>query len=145
MNIVFDIDGVLADHRHRFKYIEQTPKDWDLYYDLMGVDGVHTPLAETMLQMGKSGCLVFLCTGRPQKFRQRTIQWLDNTGLWDATFRLYMRPEGNFQPNPDVKETMANVILREYGGIHMVFEDDTRSVEMWRKYAPIVMEVKHGI
>ena len=142
LNIVFDIDGVLADHRHRFKLIEQAPKNWDLYYDLMGADTLYGEVAAIMESLGDHHN-IFLCTGRPQKFRERTIKWLDSCDLWDVTYRLFMRPDGNFQPNPDVKETMAQTIIRDYGHINMVFEDDTRSVKMWRKYASIVCEVSH--
>ena len=30
--IIFDIDGTLADHKNRLKYIEQKPKKWDLFF-----------------------------------------------------------------------------------------------------------------
>ena len=29
---VFDIDGVLADVRHRLRHVEQRPKDWDAFF-----------------------------------------------------------------------------------------------------------------
>lgn len=144
MNIVFDIDGVLADNRHRFKFIEQAPKNWDLYYDMMGADPVFDQVAAIMNSLGEYNS-IFLCTGRPTKYRQRTKHWMDSADLWDVVYRMFMRAEGDFRPNPEIKEEMAKTITRDYGKIDMVFEDDTRSVEIWRKYAPIVMEVKHGI
>lgn len=144
MNIVFDIDGVLADNRHRFKLIEQAPKDWDRYYDMMGMDPVFDQVAAIMNSLGEYNN-VFLATGRPTKFRQRTKTWLESADLSDVVYRMFMRAEGDFRPNPEIKEEMAKIITRDYGKIDMVFEDDPRSVEIWRKYAPIVMEVKHGI
>lgn len=144
MNIVFDIDGVLADNRHRFKLIEQAPKEWESYYDRMSLDAVHSEMASLLYEMGRMNS-IFLCTGRPQKYRTATRQWFQKQDMWEGVFRLFMRPDGDFRPNPEVKEDMAKVIQRDYHGVDMVFEDDTRSVEMWRKYAPIVMEVKHGI
>jgi phosphoglycolate phosphatase-like HAD superfamily hydrolase len=146
MNIVFDIDGVLADNRHRFKLIESAPKDWDAYYDRMGEDPVFDQVGAIIKAFGSMGIgNIFLCTGRPTKYRERTKAWLRATDLWDDVYRLFMREDGDFRPNPELKEQMAKDIIEEYGPIAMVFEDDTRSVATWRKYAPIVMEVKHGI
>ncbi len=29
---VFDVDGVLADVRHRLRHVERRPKDWDAFF-----------------------------------------------------------------------------------------------------------------
>ena len=29
---VFDVDGVLADVRHRLRFVERSPKDWDAFF-----------------------------------------------------------------------------------------------------------------
>lgn len=142
MNIVFDIDGVLADNRHRFKLIEQPKKDWDMYYDLMGADPVIEPMAEILDKLAMEHN-IFLCTGRPSKYRQRTKSWLESAGLWDQVYRLFMRPDGSFLPNPDIKREHAKIITEEYGPIHMVFEDDPRSVAVWKEFAHVVTEVSY--
>lgn len=33
MNIVFDLDGTLADDSHRKHYLDRDPKDWNGFYD----------------------------------------------------------------------------------------------------------------
>lgn len=30
--VIFDIDGTLADSRHRLQYLEQQPKQWDRFF-----------------------------------------------------------------------------------------------------------------
>lgn len=142
MNIVFDIDGVLADNRHRFKHIEQAPKNWDLYYDLMGADPVIQTNADLLSAMAMTES-IFLCTGRPNKYRQRTKQWFEAADLWERIYRLFMRPDDCFLPNPDLKRQMAEKIIKEYGPIEAVFEDDPRSVAVWKEYANTVYEVHH--
>jgi phosphoglycolate phosphatase-like HAD superfamily hydrolase len=144
MNIVFDIDGVLADNRHRFKLIESAPKDWDAYYEMMSLDPLHEEMAAVFFDLSRANS-VFLCTGRPQKYRAATKAWFEKNDMWEGVYRLFMRPDGDMRPNPDLKEDMAKLLHRDYHGVDMVFEDDTRSVERWRKYAPLVLEVKHGI
>lgn len=143
MRVVFDIDGVLADNRHRFKLIESPPKNWDRYYELLPRDGLFGQTAE-MLHLLSRFNTIFLCTGRPAQYRAQTVEWFKDHFMWDDVYRLFMRAEGDRRSNPEIKEDMAKEIIEDYGPIGMVFEDDTRSVEMWRKYAPIVMEVKHG-
>lgn len=143
MCVIFDIDGVLADNRHRFKLIEQAPKDWEEYYRRLSDDPPHEKVVEVLHALARFSTIV-LCTGRPAKYRAATVQWLKDKSMWDDVSRLFMREDGNFKPNPEVKEVMARYVIEQVGPIGMVFEDDTRSVEMWRKYAPIVMEVKHG-
>lgn len=142
MNIIFDIDGVLADNRHRRSLIEAPPKDWDTYYDRMGADPVIQPVADIMATMAMTNN-IFLCTGRPTQYRQRTNNWLKAAELWDHVYRMFMRPEGDRRPNPDLKRDMAEAITMEYGPIYMVFEDDPRSVKVWKEYAHTVLEVSH--
>src|SRR5659263_561226 len=37
---VFDIDGVLADVRHRLPHVQARPKDWDAFFAAIGKDPV---------------------------------------------------------------------------------------------------------
>src|SRR5664280_1362634 len=37
---VFDIDGVLADVRHRLPHVQSRPKDWDAFFAAIGKDPV---------------------------------------------------------------------------------------------------------
>ena len=41
--VVFDVDGVLADVRHRLRHVERKPKDWPAFFAAMGDDA---PLPE---------------------------------------------------------------------------------------------------
>ena len=40
MIAVFDIDGVLADARHREHHVSGRPKDWDAFFAAVGDDPV---------------------------------------------------------------------------------------------------------
>lgn len=35
---VLDLDGVLADVRHRLRFVEKTPKDWDAFFAAISAD-----------------------------------------------------------------------------------------------------------
>ena len=61
---VFDIDGVLADVRHRLHHVDRRPKDWDAFF-AAAVDD--PPLAEgvALARASADDCEVVYVTGRP--------------------------------------------------------------------------------
>jgi len=77
---VFDIDGVLADVRHRLAHVERQPKDWDGFF----AAAVDDPLLEQggalCLESAKD-CEVVYVTGRPESCRADTLTWLARHGL----------------------------------------------------------------
>jgi hypothetical protein len=141
MTIIFDIDGVLADNSHRTHFIKGETKHWDMYYDAMGADPVIQATADILADMTLTHHVV-LCTGRPEKYRERTMQWLQGANLDELIDHMYMRPDGDFRPNPVIKEWQARCVMDRFGPIGMVFEDDERSVKEWLRYSPVVFHVK---
>ncbi len=92
---VLDIDGVVADVRHRLEHIEKRPKDWASFFagavdDPVLADGVW--LAE---RLSRRHDIVWL-TGRPAHLKRATTAWLEAAGL--PVPRLLMRRRGDFRP-----------------------------------------------
>jgi len=146
MIIVFDIDHVVADSRHREPLIRQPERDWVTYYDLLPDDPVVLPVYHIMSDLGNTGRhKMFLCTGRHEHTRDITTQWFKDQGLWRyIKGGLLMRPSDVFCANAVAKEPMAQQIINQEGRIDLVFEDNPDSVAMWKKYAALVFEVKYG-
>jgi phosphoglycolate phosphatase-like HAD superfamily hydrolase len=93
---VFDVDGVVADVRHRLHYLEGRYKDWDGFFDEAELD---PPLAfgvELVLAALDAGHEVVWLTGRPEWLRAVTRQWLKALDL--PTNELLMREYGDFRP-----------------------------------------------
>ena len=79
--VVFDVDGVLADVRHRLRYVERRPKDWDSFFAAMDDDG---PLADGIAmaqERAAEGHRVVYLTGRNEDYRSLTRDWLVRHGL----------------------------------------------------------------
>ena len=77
---VFDIDGVLADVRHRLHHVERRPKDWPGFFAAMDDDDpleVGVALARDLAAEGND--LVYL-TGRNEAHRAVTEGWLRRHG-----------------------------------------------------------------
>ena len=118
---VVDIDGVLADVRHRLKYVESRPKDWDRFFD-SAIDD--EPLAEglaTVRRLVEAGHEVVFLTGRPLRCRADTETWLRRHGL--GTHRLLMRREGDRRPARLVKRDELRRLARGRE-VAVVVDDD---------------------
>ncbi|HEY3714013.1 MAG TPA: hypothetical protein VGL39_05760 [Jatrophihabitantaceae bacterium] len=92
---VFDIDGVVADVRHRLHYLESRPKDWGGFFGAAAGD---PPLAEGVTlaaDLAQQHDLVWL-TGRPGWLRAVTTRWLAEHGL--PAGELFMRGSGDRRP-----------------------------------------------
>ncbi len=99
--VVLDIDGVLADTRHRMHHLDRSPPDWDAFFAVAGDDPPHPEgLAVAAEAAARSRLLVYL-SGRPERWRGPTQDWLDRHGL--PSGQLVLRPEGDRRPAATVK------------------------------------------
>jgi hypothetical protein len=121
---VFDIDGVVADVRHRLRFLDSRPKDWAGFFAAAGAD---VPLAEGVAlarEAMASYDLVWL-TGRPERLRAVTERWLTAAGLPSGP--LVMRRHRDFRPARVAKlEELHRLAARQ--PIVMVVDDDPEVV-----------------
>lgn len=139
MFIVFDMDGTLTNVEHRVHYLQQHPKDWDAFYDACDQDPPNFPIVEVFRAAVTSPNLRFeIWTGRPERLREKTEQWLQQQGLWLVHVR--MRDDGDHRPDTDVKAQW----LIEAGHPDLVFEDRKSVVDMYRSYGITCVQVAPG-
>jgi hypothetical protein len=77
---VFDIDGVLADVRHRLHHVERRPKDWDAFF-AAAVDDPPLEQGVALARASAEDCEVVYVTGRPERCRADTLAWFARHGL----------------------------------------------------------------
>lgn len=92
---VIDIDGVLADVRHRLHHVAHPPKDWDAFFAAAGSDAVLDEGRAVAERLDEDHELVYL-SGRPERCRRDTVAWLRRHSLPDG--RVLLRPEGDRRP-----------------------------------------------
>lgn len=117
---VLDIDGVLADVRHRLHHLEHRPKDWDAFFAAARDD---PPLPEGLAvaaRLAEEHEIVYV-TGRPERVRADTEAWLGGHGL--PAGRVMMRPEGDRRPARVTKVGLLRRLARERA-IAVVVDDD---------------------
>ena len=126
--VVFDIDGVLADVRHRLHYLATRPKNWDAFFAAAQNDRVLEVGAEFAKRAATTHEIVYL-TGRPERLRTATQSWLDEQQL--PAGRLMMRPEGDRRPSAVVKLHELRRLRRE-STVEMLVDDDPSVVDAAR-------------
>ena len=126
--VVLDIDGVLADVRHRLHHLARKPKDWEAFFDAAKDDHVLEVGAQFAQQAATTHDIVYL-TGRPDRLRAATQSWLDLQGL--PAGRLIMRPAGDRRPSAVVKLHELRRLRRE-SGVDLLVDDDTSVVDAAR-------------
>ncbi|MGW0818112.1 phosphatase domain-containing protein [Streptomyces viridiviolaceus] len=103
---VFDLDNTLADTAHRQRFLERRPRDWDAFFAAAPQD---PPLPEGIALVRESSdeCEIVYLTGRPERCRRDTLDWLAAQGLPDG--RVYMRRNSDRRP---ARRTKLEILRR---------------------------------
>lgn len=125
---IVDIDGVLADVRHRLVHVQRRPKDWDAFFAAAPDD---TPLPEGLSrarELADRAELVYL-TGRPERCRQDTEAWLAKHGFPYA--RVLMRPDTDRRPARRFKLDLVRQLSSD-AEVDVIVDDDALVVDTLR-------------
>ncbi|WP_338674235.1 hypothetical protein V1460_15100 [Streptomyces sp. SCSIO 30461] len=117
---VFDLDGTLAETGHRQHFLERRPRDWDGFFAAAPEDA---PLAEglRMIAEDAADCEIVYLTGRPERCRTATVEWLERHGL--PSGRIFMRRNHDRRPARTTKLEILGRLGRNRA-IRMLVDDD---------------------
>ncbi len=119
---VLDLDGVLADVRHRLHLVRTRPKRWDDFFDAAPADPVLPEGRATADRLAANHVIAYV-SGRPERCRAATEKWLADHGL--PAGAVYLRPEGDRRPARLVKVAVVRRLARERR-VAVVVDDDVR-------------------
>lgn len=139
--VLFDLDGTLANVRHRLHHVRRSPPDWQAFFDACVDDTPNNSVVSLFnlvydsMNAGFSECdAIFICSGRPDSHLYETVKWLnEECGIYKFQYEaLLMRAEGDYRPDVVVKREMLSAIRRQ--GYEPCFAVDDRPsvVAMWR-------------
>ncbi|GGE30403.1 hypothetical protein GCM10011360_18020 [Primorskyibacter flagellatus] len=139
--IVFDLDGTLADPKFREHYVRRPvgQKDWDRFHAEAARDLPKAWIVRAYLAFEATGHEVQIWTGRDEKYRQSTLEWLAKQGIHSP--ELKMRQTGDHTPDDEMKSAWADEADRH---VQLVFEDRQRVVDMWRSRGVTCCQVAPG-
>ena len=92
---VIDLDGVVADVRHRLHHVSGKSRNWDAFFDGIAGDPVLPEGRAVVDRLAADHEIVYL-TGRPERTRAQTDEWLVRHELPQG--QVIMRPEGDRRP-----------------------------------------------
>jgi hypothetical protein len=120
---VFDVDGVVADVRHRLHHLERR-RSWSAFFHAPARDTLLPEGARLAADLAERHEIVWL-SGRPESLRETTANWLAGHGLPHG--ELHLRPNGDYRPAPRFKvDVLARLASR---GIAAVIDDDDEVVQ----------------
>ncbi|MEX0172907.1 LNS2 domain-containing protein [Streptomyces sp. LMG1-1-1.1] len=117
---VFDLDNTLAGTAHRQHFLERKPKDWEAFFAAAPDD---PPLDEgvALCREAAQECEVVYLTGRPERCRRATVEWLAEQGLPEGA--VHMRRNRDFRP---ARVTKVEILRRLAADrtVRMLVDDD---------------------
>jgi hypothetical protein len=167
MDIICDIDGTLADIKHRRHYVASKPKNWKAFNAAMHLDTLCADVAEVIRKLwydyGDPGTLVgrriILASGRGEESRGVTTDWLLKHDIFpevtDPNYRfprypfftyerLYMRKAGDNRSDVIVKREILDQMRADGYDPKIAFDDRDGVVAMWREAGLRCFQVAEG-
>lgn len=140
--VICDIDGVIADCTHRLKFIQQSPPDWDAFFDACGEDTPILPMITFLRGVAKAFSVVY-ATGRPERTRVKTVEWCAKHDI--PAGLVLMRTDNDHREDFIVKrELVLKGLTNKSREIVAVFEDRDQVVKMWREHGLLCLQPKAG-
>ncbi|MEV4338899.1 hypothetical protein [Streptomyces sp. NPDC049590] len=117
---VFDLDNTLAGIAHRQHFLERRPRDWEGFFAAAPAD---PPLPEGVALAVQSAraCEVVYLTGRPERYRRDTLDWLAAHGLPEG--RVFMRGGADRRPARRTKLEILRRLARDHE-VQVLVDDD---------------------
>jgi hypothetical protein len=126
---VIDVDGVLADVRHRLKHLDRRPKDWQAFFRAAPDDPPLPEGIDAARRLAEVYDVVYL-SGRPESCRADTAAWFERHGLPPG--ELLLRPRRDFRASKDFKVEVLRK-LTERAPVAVLVDDDAAVVDAARK------------
>lgn len=165
LDVVFDIDGTLANAEHRLHFIKDTAyfvgdplkPNWDAFLSTEQMMS-DAPIPQTWAIMEgliSEGARIIFITGRPERERASTWEWLTEEDcecrhypsrylIANTSNRLYMRSDGDRRPSSVTKEECLMRARKDGLNPTLVFEDRKDDTEMWRRNGLLCCQVAEG-
>jgi len=139
--VIYDMDGTLTDVRSIRHLVRGKYRNFDGFHRSSYFCPPNEQVLDMALESNKQGFANIIVTARTETYREVTQAWLDKLGI--PFENIYMRADGDFRKDFDVKQEILAKILEDYDVVHAV--DDNPAVrDMWFNKAGIVTTIVPG-
>ena len=142
--VIFDLDGTLAliDERRALAAKPDGKINWKTFFapENIALDKPNEPVITVFRSLAELGYEMIILSGRDAISRTETRAWLKEHGIFPDI--LWMRPQGSFTPDNELKQTWLDEIVAE--NVFCVFDDRDKVVQMWRDNGLTCFQVAPG-
>lgn len=131
MKVIFDLDGTLADVRHRVHFVRDGNRNYDAFFAACVDDLPYAHVISTLRAHEDAGHIVEVWSARSDKVRAETIAWLERNGV-HPTNLTHMRADGDMTEDATLKRSWL-MALANQDRPDLVYDDRQRVVDMWRE------------
>lgn len=144
--VIFDLDGVIADVRHRIHFIDRViargkyhgievvgnKSDWDKFFKACPDDTPNKDMVDLLKIFVDRGHKIYILSGRSASVKKETFEWFSHYNIpFDF---MFLRPVENYEIDFSLKFRWINKIIELEGldKIFMAFDDNVKNVEVFR-------------
>ena len=144
--VLCDLDGTLADIRHRLKYVKSEPKDWKGFFEHISEDKPRIEVIDKLMEFEEQGYDIFIVSARPDNYRKQTENWLLSAfNGYEPYQAVLMRRAGDRRPDTETKAEILNNYFKDTKQIHAIIDDRPSVIRMWREKGLNVIDVGSGV
>jgi hypothetical protein len=142
--IICDLDGTLADITHRRHHIDKRPRDWDAFHAGIPLDKPNVNVGIALTAFMNLDYEIIFVTGRFQKWREETEEWLHKHFPHIAPTFLFMRDDEDFRKDDVVKREIYENEIKPNFDVKLVLDDRDHVVKAWRELGLECWQVADG-
>jgi hypothetical protein len=170
IDIIFDVDGTLADGSHRQHHLASKPRNWKAYQAARNEDTPHEDIIDLFKLYSTSinkQYRINICTGRGEDEREDTVSWLERYGIFEGQkwanmrlddmnkvqdeywpigiyYGLYMRTAGDYRSDDIIKLELLEQMRAQGFNPVLAIDDRDRVVKAWRAAGLRCIQVREG-
>lgn len=153
MNVIFDLDGTLADCEHRRHHVSGSVKNWKAFFAECGNDTVIEHIAELFrFYRDVKGYNVFILSGRMggSGINIKTMNWVHDNDLMPSPresgddWNFHIRKNGDYRSDVEIKHEMITNLRLTPENTIAVFDDRNCMVNAWRLWGFNCLQVAPG-
>lgn len=144
--IIIDLDGTLCNCEHRRKLKSTGKIDFGHFLDPENIakDPVNDWCRELIKGMFSIGYTIIFVSGREDTLRNATINWLGENRLLIYPPQIFMREEGDYRKDFEVKKEIYEDHIKFKYEILFIVDDRKQVVDMWRGEGLTVLHCADG-
>lgn len=143
--VIVDVDGTLAafEPEKVRPWVLGEQKHWQPFFLHMENAPIIEPIAKLVRLLKAQGQAILICSGRPESYRNETLDWLDRNEIpYD---QAYLRPDGH---DHVADETVKEELLQKMQGDDyfpwLVLDDRDAVVYQWRRMGLTCLQCAPG-